>query len=111
MVKEKNLDSWDNYVSGNFLKAINVKSEEEAFVCTSINEVSQDDIKRPRLTLERNENQWEFDLNKTNSSKCIELKIEKPNDLIGKKIYFKKALVRNPKTNKEVDSLRIFKID
>ena len=114
--KEKELSSWDEYVSGNFLKPVNVQSENDAFICIAIIETEQKNkqgntIKRPRLTLERNENEWDFDLNKTNSQKCVELGITKPTDLVGKKLYFKKALARNPDTNKEVDALRISKIE
>ena len=114
--KQKELESWDTYVSGNFLKVVNVQSENEAFVCISIEEVEIEDnkgkkIKKPRLQLERNGNEWDFDLNKTNSTKCVELGINKPSDLIGKKIYFRRALARNPETNKEVDTLRVFKIE
>jgi hypothetical protein len=109
--QKKVSDSWDNYVSGNFLKAVNVQSENDAFVCIAIQEYEQDGSIRPRLTLERNGNEWDFDLNKTNAQKCVELGIVKPTDLIGKKLFFKKALVRNPKTNKEVDSLRLHRIE
>ena len=110
--KQKKInESWDDYVSGNFLKAVNVQSENDAFVCTAIEEVTQEQVTKPRLTLERNGNEWEFDLNKTNSQKCATLGIASPSALVGKKIYFKKALVRNPKTNQEVDSLRISKIE
>jgi len=113
--KQNELESWDTYVSGNFLKVVNVQSENEAFVCISMEEVESIDngksTKKPRLQLERNGNEWDFDLNKTNATKCVELGIKKPSDLIGKKIYFRRALARNPTTNKEVDTLRIFKIE
>lgn len=115
MEKQKdNLDSWDTFASGNFLKAINVRSEEDAFVCTNVEETSDRDDKEKtivRLTLERNENDFLFDLNKTNIAKIVDTGIKSPKALIGKKIYFKKALVRNPKTNKEVEGLRIWKIE
>lgn len=105
------LDSWDSYVSGNFLKVVNVTSDSDVFVCIAITEEEQDGVKKPRLTVERNGTSWDFDLNKTNAQKCVELGISKPKDLIGKKIFFKKALARNPTTNKEVETLRIFKIE
>lgn len=110
--KENGLGSWDNYVSGNFLKVVNVTSENDAFVCIAIEEVEQQDgMKKPRLTVERKGNEWDFDLNKTNAQKCVELGIVKPKDLIGKKLFFRKALARNPTTNKEVETLRIFRIE
>lgn len=107
---QKQLDSWDDYISGNFLKADNVDSESDEFECTNIIEVEEDERKRLRLSLERNENEWEFDLNKTNARKLQELGVKTPQQIVGKKIRFKKALVRNPQTNKEVDSLRISKV-
>lgn len=105
-------DSWDEYISGNFIKAANIASENDAYVGISTEEVENaDGVKRVRLTLERNEIEWDFDLNKTNAKKCKELGIKTPKELIGKKFYFRKALVRNPKTNQEVESLRIWKIE
>lgn len=108
---QNELESWDAYVSGNFLKVVNVQSESEAFVCIAIEEAEQDEVKKPRLRLERNGNEWDFDLNKTNAQKCVELGVKQPKDLVGKKIYFRRALARNPQTNKEVDTLRVLKIE
>lgn len=111
--EQVNLDSWDDYISGNFLKAVNVNSEEDAFVVLAVEQGTEPDGqgKRIRLHLQRNEIEYDFDLNKTNSAKLKELGSESPKTLIGKKIYFRKVLVRNPKTNMEVDGLRISKLD
>lgn len=114
MENSKNLlDSWDNFTSSNFLKASQVTNENQAFVCTNIEIIEDKDTKsiRPRLTLENNQIEYDLDLNKTNSSKVKELGIHTPRQLIGKKIYFKKVLVRDPKKNMEVEGLRICKID
>ena len=114
MSKEnEKLDAWDDFISGAFLKAVNVDSEKDAFVCTNaeIFKDMRDNSERPRLSLERNGQQYEFDLNKTNSVKAKELGATSTRKLIGKKIYFKKVLVRNPQTNQEVDGLRIHKIE
>ena len=112
MEKNDKLDSWDNFISDNFLKAIEVKSEEDEFVCTSINIFTdENNSQRPRLELERNKTKWIFDLNKTNAKKVSELGVQTPRQLIGKTIYFRKVLVRNPQTNQEVDGLRISKIN
>ena len=109
---QDSLDSWDSYLSGNFLKAINVSSEADAYVVTGITEVEDPDgIKRPRLHLERNNTQFDFDLNKTNAAKVKELGITSPKSVVGKKIFFRKVLVRNPKTNQEVDGLRVSKVE
>lgn len=108
-------DAWDEFISGNFIKTDNVTSENDAFICVNvsfaIDERSEDKERRVRLSLERDGGKWDMDLNKTNASKCKELGIKAPKDLTGKKIYFKKVLVRNPKINKEVESLRIYKIE
>ena len=115
MENDSQLDSWDNFVSGNFLKASDVSSQEDAYVVVNVEIAERKDgdiVKQNvRLHLERNEKETEFDLNKTNAKKIKELGINSPRALIGKKIYFKKALVRNPKTNAEVESLRIYKLD
>ena len=111
--QKDNLDSWDNFTGNNFLKPIHVVSESQSFICTDI-EIVEDavtKVPRPRITLEFNEIAYEFDLNKTNSSKLKELGVKVPRQLIGKKVYFKKVLVRDPKKNMEVDGLRIHKID
>lgn len=111
--QKDNLDSWDNYIGVNFLKPSHVVSESQSFVCTGI-EIVEDavtKVPRPKVTLEFNEIAYEFDLNKTNSSKLKELGVKVPRQLIGKKVYFKKVLVRDPKKNMEVDGLRIHKID
>lgn len=107
------MDNWDDYISGAFLKAVHVNSEAESFVVKDIEEFEdpRDGSKRPRLTLDKSGKEFIFDLNKTNSVKLKELGIAGPTALKGKKLYFKKALVRNPKTNAEVDGLRISKIE
>jgi len=107
---QKRLSSWDEYVSGNFLKAANVNSEQEAFVVKNVSEVERDEKPQIRLTLERNGTDWDFDVNKTNAKKLQE-SVDSPKNLVGKKIYFRKALVRNPKTNQEVESLRVSKVE
>lgn len=111
--QDTSLDSWDDFISGNFLKAANVNSEEEEFVVTEVSQGSDPDGqgKRVRLHLERNNQSFDFDVNKTNALKLKELGIASPKGLIGKKLSFKKVLVRNPKTNTEVDGLRIHKVE
>jgi hypothetical protein len=108
-------DSWDEYISGNFLKSEHVENDNQAFICMKIESVidtrNESNEKRLRLALESKNINYDMDLNKTNAAKCKELGIKAPKELIGKKIYFKKVLVRNPKINKEVESLRIWKIE
>lgn len=104
------LGSWDNYVSGNFLKAANVENEGDAFVVKEVSEFERDGVPSIRISLERNGNDWDFDVNKTNAKKLQEF-VKTPKELVSKKLYFRKALVRNPKTNQEVESLRVTKVE
>jgi len=109
--KQDSLDSWDDYISGNFLKSINVKDQEHAFVVINVGEEEMEGSKRPRISIESDGQSYEFDINKTNSVKLKELGVESPKALIGKKIFFIKVMVRNPKLNKEVEGLRISKVE
>lgn len=108
MTINENLSSWDNYSSGTFLKASNVKSEDTPFICISVEETEE---KKVRLNLESENVDYMFDLNITNIKKLKELKVTSPKSLIGKKIFFKKVLAMNPKIKQEVDSLRISRIE
>jgi len=111
-MKNSQLDSWDDFVSGTFLKPINVDSEKDAFVVIGVELFQRDDgTSNPRLTLERNGKDFEFDLNKTNGVFLKNSGIANPKLIVGKKLYFKKALVRNPKTNQEVEGLRISRVE
>jgi len=111
--ENEKLDSWNDFISGAFLKAVNVNSTNDAFACINVEIFvdPRDNSERPRLTLEWKDQQFEFDLNKTNAVKAKELGVERPKDLVGKSLYFKKVLVRNPRTNQEVEGLRICKIE
>lgn len=117
ITQQSGLNSWDNYTSGTFIKASDVVSENDPFICISIEEINSTDrvTNQPklvlRITLERNGKDYEMDLNKTNASKLKELGIKTPKETIGKKIYFKKALVRDPVKKVEVEGLRIYKIE
>ena len=108
---DKLLDSWDDFVSGNFLKAIDVNSPEDAFVVVSVDIAEKDEKKNIRLEFQRNGKDYDFDVNKTNAKKLKELGVVNPKALISKKVFFRKALVRNPKTNQEVEGLRIYKVE
>ena len=111
--KTDSLDSWDDFIAGNFLKAINVDSDKDDFVVTEVSQYTdtKDNSRRPRLTLERNEIEYNFDLNKTNSVILKEKGVTNPKALLGAKLYFKKVLVRNPTTKAEVEGLRIAKVE
>lgn len=105
----ENLDNWDDFISGDFLKAINVDSDKDAFIVVKME--FDRESERLRATVERNGKSYLFDVNKTNAVFLKEAGIPNPKELVGKKLYFKKALVRNPQTNKEVEGLRISKVE
>jgi len=112
MEKQTNTESWDNFCGSNFLKAEHVKSAEDPYIVVSVGIFTDDNgNSKPRLTLERDNTKSDFDLNVTNSNFCKEHGVDSPKDLIGKKLYFKKIYVTSPKTKKEVESLRITKIE
>ena len=97
---------------GNFLKANNVTSEKDIFVVTEVQETKAKDKTGKeydvlRMTLEKDGIEFDFDLNKTNIKFLVTKGFIEPMTLVGKKISFKKALVRNPQTNTEVEGLRI----
>ncbi len=110
MEDNNTLKSWDAF-SGNYLKADEVKSEDDAYVCTKVETSGEGVDITPVLTLERNELGKLFSLNKTNIKFAKKEGITMPLEFIGCKIYFKKVLVNNPKTGEEVDGLRISKIE
>ena len=99
-------DSWDGLLT-NYLKADNLHSQEETFACIG---VSVED-KEMNLELERNGEKFIFSLNVTNKVFLKNSGINAPKEVIGKKITVKKVLATNPSTKKEVDALRISKVD
>ena len=109
MENETNLNDWNNYVGSTFLKADDVEHDGQEFVITSVENFfdDRDNHNRIRLNLENQEEKFMLDLNKTNANFLKSQSIATPKELSGKIITFKKVLVRNPKTNKEVDGLRI----
>ncbi len=106
--KETSIDSWDGLLK-NYLKAENLKENEETLACVGV-VVKGTDMD---LELERNsgEDKFVFSLNVTNKVFLKNNGITMPKEVIGKKITFKKVLAINPGTKKEVDSLRISKIE
>lgn len=110
--KKDNKDSWDNFCGSNFLKASDITDVNVPSVVQDVAIFSDDDgHEKPRLTLGRGDEDFLFDLNVTNANFCKNNGVTSPRNLIGKKLYFKKVLVNSPKTKKEVESLRICKIE
>lgn len=108
-MEKKNLESWDGFLGSNFLCASDVKDEDHVFVVvgTELDTENQ----RPIFLLESGDLKTKFSLNVTNSNFVKNAGIKSPNQAIEKKITFKKVLVRNPQTKKEVEGLRILKIE
>jgi len=105
---EKSINDWDGFLGSNFLKVDEVEDEDQVFICKVV-EVSDDN--RPRLILENNNRTHTYDLNVTDAKFCYEKKIAKPNDIIGKKICFRKTQAFSPTAKKDVPTLRISKIE
>ena len=105
-MSETNKESWDGLLK-NFLKAEHLKEQEEAFGCIGVNVNGQE----MDLELQRGEEDFVFTLNVTNKVFLKEHGITAPKVVIGKKVTLKKVLAMNPTTRKEVDSLRICKLE
>lgn len=108
--KKKVTDSWDAF-TGASLKADDVKSKDDAYVVVGTDEDLQDG--RPKLifVVERDEIRKNFYLNATNVEAVRDLGVNSPSQIIGRKIYFGKIKVNNPKTKKQQDSLVIYKVE
>lgn len=109
----ENKKKWDEYLEV-FLKADEVENEKDPFVVIEVLEHKFDKEKKTknlRLSLEKKGKKYLFDLNKTNMIFLMEeAKLEYPDDILGKILCFKKVLVNNPSTKKEVEALRIRKV-
>lgn len=92
---------------GSFLKAANVLSETDLFEITAVAEVEESDRTALRLSLVKDDSKFDFDLNQTNIKFLVSKGYVEAETLKGHKIAFKKVLVRNPKTNMEVEGLRV----
>ena len=99
-------ESWDGLLK-NYLKADNLNEDIEDFACVNV-EVENDEMD---LILERNEVKFVFSLNTTNKVFLKNNNIAAPKEVIGKKITLKKVRVFNPSLKKEVDGLRIERIE
>jgi len=111
--EQKPIGEWGTYISGSFLKADNVEGMEEKFLVQRVEEVIDDRDQKTkvlRLHLKITDEKYMFDLNKTNATFLKNNGIAHPKEVVGKMLSFVKVKVRNPKTNTEVDSLRICKI-
>jgi len=105
-MSETNKNSWDGLLK-NYLKAEHLSGDEETFACVDVTVIAED----MDLVLEVKEQKAIFTLNVTNKVFLKNAGIEAPKDAIGKKITLKKVRVMNPTTHKEVDGLRISKVE
>lgn len=120
METNNDLKGWDNYCSTKFLKAQDVKDfgdiKSTWFTINKVanhsdeNEVTKQVTNQVRLFLSVTDEEFQFDLNKTNSNFLRDNKIDHPKDLLGKKIRFDIVQAFSPKEKKYVDSLRIAEI-
>ena len=92
---------------GSFIKAANVENDKDAFEIVAVAEVEETDRTALRLSLVKGASTYDFDLNQTNIKFLVSKGYVEAEKLTGHKICFKKVLVRNPKTNMEVEGLRI----
>lgn len=105
-------ESWEGLLMNTFLNAEHFKEKEAPFVVMESRIAPEDENNKARvsLTLERNKEKYRFDLNVTNSKFVRDANVT-PNGLEGKILTIKKVSVINPKTGKEVEGLRICKIE
>lgn len=99
-------ESWTGILK-NYLKADNLTNRVETFACVDV----VVDGESMELELQRNEEQFTFTLNVTNKVFLKNSGITAPKDVIGKKVTLEKVKAMNPSIKKEVDSLRIIKVD
>jgi len=104
-------EDWNNFCGKRFLKTSDVVDEKDAFVVEDIEVFNDDESPKLRTYMGKGDDVFIFDLNVTNSNFCKNAGVKTPKALLGKKIFFKKVLVNSPKTKKEVESLRICKVE
>jgi len=105
-MSETTKNSWDGLLT-NYLKAEHLESEDDAYVCVDV-EIKGSDME---LKLERNEKKFSFGCNTTNKVFLKANGMATPSAVIGKKVYFVRVKAFNPTLKKEVDSLRISRIE
>lgn len=111
-VVEASIDSWSGLLMEEFLNAKHFEGKESKFAVLDSRIISDGDNAKPRvsLTLEMDQTKYRFDLNVTNAKFVRDADVS-PSGLSGKVLTIKKVNVMNPQTGKEVEGLRICKID
>ena len=108
--EKQEVGSFGDYITP-FLKSENVKNESHEFMVVDAEQVIYDNVKKIRLHLLSDGQQFVLDLNKTNTIFLYNTDLKEPADIVGKRIYFKKVMAFSPAHKKEVESLRILKIE
>ena len=103
------LDNWDGFLGSVWLSADDVKSENDEFICVKVE--MDEENQRPLIVVDRDEVSRKFSLNVTNANFVKNSGINSPKDLIGKKLYFRKSMAFSPKAKKDVETLRIAKVE
>lgn len=91
MEQNSELDSWDDFLGSNFLKAKDVSIKDVFFV---VKVEYDDENRRPILCLESGEegkDKSKFSLNVTNSNYLKSKDIKSPKECVGKKISFEQV--------------------
>jgi len=99
-------NSWDGILV-NYLKAENLDEAEEKVVCIGVS-VKEKDMD---LEVEFKAEKYILSLNVTNKLFLKNNGIKAPKQVIGKTLTLKKVLATNPTTKKEVESLRISRVE
>ena len=103
-----NLDKFLQGGQGAFLKAADIAGEKVKAVVIGVREVDLPNS-GPTIVLdvEVKKKPFGFPLNLTNLKRMIELHTSATSKWVGQAVTFRKVVVTNPKTRKEVESLRI----
>lgn len=99
-------DSWEDFES-KYLSASDVRSKKDTYAIVGMESRDFKDRKQLFLILEKNEIKKLFGLNQTNYQVVKEQCPKSPKQLIGLVVSFDKVKTTNPRTNQEVDGLRI----
>jgi len=108
-MKRNTLDNWDGFLGSNWLSVDDVKSESDEFVCIKVELDTENN--RPMLVLEKDKVSYKLSLNVTNANFVHDAGIKSPEQLVGSKIYFRKTMAFSPSAKKDVQTLRITKVE
>ena len=102
------LDNWEGFLGSNFLNVKDVK-DNQVFVATGVELDAENN--RPMLILESEGIKSKFSLNITNATFVKDAGLKSPKEVIGKKVHFRKTMAYSPSAKKDVQTLRIDKIE